>query len=75
MRLQQTKLASLADQKQNATNGRLVSAITDAMPLLKKYIARVNTLQKQIVRKDIQEKKEAAQEQAAREREGKKRQR
>ena len=73
MRLQQTKLNALAEQKEKATNTRLKAAVTDAIPVLKRYITRLNTLQKQIVRKDIQEKKEKAREDAARERAGKKR--
>jgi len=73
MRLQQTKLIALTGQKENATNTRLKAAITDAIPVYKRYITRMNTLQKQIVRIDTQEKKERAREQAAHERAGKKR--
>lgn len=65
LRMQQLKLNGLNEQKNNATNERLKSAVTEAIPVLKRYITRLNTLQKQLIRRDLQEKKEAAREQAA----------
>jgi hypothetical protein len=63
LRLHQINLAALTEQKTNATNERLKSAVTEAIPVLKRYVTRLNTLQKQLIRRDLQEKKEAAKQQ------------
>jgi hypothetical protein len=60
LRLQQINLDGLTEQKANATNERLKAAVTEAIPVLKRYITRLNSLQKQLIRKDLQEKKDAA---------------
>jgi len=63
LRMHQTNLNGLTEQKTNATNERLKAAVAEAIPVLKKYITRLNSLQKQLIRKDLQEKKEAAKQQ------------
>jgi predicted outer membrane protein len=63
LRMHQVNLVALTEQKATATNERLKAAVTEAIPVLKKYITRLNSLQKQLVRKDLQEKKEAARQQ------------
>jgi len=63
LRMQQVKMDELTEQKANATNERLKAAISEAMPVLKRYITRLNTLQKQMIRRDLQAKKEAAKQQ------------
>jgi hypothetical protein len=63
LRLHQVNLAALTEQKANATNERLKAAVTEAMPVLKRYITRLNSLQKQLIKRDLQEKKEAAKQQ------------
>ena len=73
LRLHQINLAALTEQKANATNERLKAAVTEATPVLKKYITRLNSLQKQLIRKDLQQKKEAAKQQKEAEMQQKKR--
>jgi hypothetical protein len=63
LRMHQVKMDELTEQKANATNERLKVAIAEAMPVLKRYITRLNTLQKQLIRRDLQAKKEAAKQQ------------
>lgn len=65
LRLQQSFNTDLGAQKEQATNPRLKSAVTSAVPIIKRYTTRINTLQKQIVRVDVQQKKAAAKEEAA----------
>lgn len=67
LRLHQAKFNDLADQKEKATNERLKAAITQAMPMIKRHMTKLNTYQKQLIRQDMMEKKEAAREEAARE--------
>ena len=71
IRLHQLNLEGLNEQKATATNDRLKTAVTEAIPVLKRYIQRLSTMQKQLIRKDIQEKKEAAREAAMQEKERK----
>lgn len=66
MRLLQAFNTDLGVQKEQATNPRLKSAVTSAVPIIKRYTTRINSLQKQIVRDDVQQKKAAAKEEAAR---------
>jgi uncharacterized protein (DUF305 family) len=63
LRLHQLNMSELTDQKANATNERLKAAVTEAIPVLKRYINRLATLQKQLIRRDQQEKREAARQQ------------
>ena len=63
LRMHQINLNGLNEQKANATNERLKSAVTEAIPVLKRYITRLSSLQKQLIRRDIQQKKEAAKQQ------------
>lgn len=65
LRMHQEKLAAFAVQNENATNERLKAALKEAMSVLRKQIPRINSLQKQLIRKDMLEKKEAAREEAA----------
>lgn len=65
LRMQQVNLNQLNEQKLNATNERLKAAVSEAIPVLKRYITRLSTLQKQLIKRDLQEKKEAAKQQAA----------
>ena len=65
LRLHQLNMNELNDQKTNATNERLKEAVAEAIPVLKRYITRLNTLQKQLIKRDLQEKKEAARQEAA----------
>ena len=65
LRLHQLNMNELNDQKTNATNERLKAAVAEAIPVLKRYITRLNTLQKQLIKRDLQEKKEAARQEAA----------
>ena len=58
-------MTELTEQKTNATNERLKAAVTEAIPVIKRYITRLNTLQKQLIKRDLQEKKEAARQEAA----------
>jgi len=60
LRMHQAKLIDLAAQKENSTDSRLKTSVTQAMPILKRHITKLNSLQKQMVRKNLQEKKEAA---------------
>lgn len=75
LRLQQAYYADLGTQKEQVTNPRLKSAVTSALPIVKRYTTRITTLQKQIVREDVQQKKAAAKEEAARLRAEKQKQR
>jgi predicted outer membrane protein len=63
LRMHQANMVELAEQKANATNDRLKAAIGEAMPVLKRYITRLSALQKQLIKRDLQEKKEAAKQQ------------
>ena len=65
LRLHQLNMNELNNQKTNATNERLKEAVAEAIPVLKRYITRLNTLQKQLIKRDLQEKKEAARQEAA----------
>ena len=65
LRLHQLNMNELNNQKTNATNERLKAAVAEAIPVLKRYITRLNTLQKQLIKRDLQEKKEAARQEAA----------
>ena len=56
----QNKYDDLLYQKENATNGQLTTAVKEALPVFRKYNTRLNSLKKLIVKRDIQEKKEAA---------------
>jgi predicted outer membrane protein len=56
----QSKYDDLLHQKENATNGQLTTAVKEAMPVFRKYNTRLTSLKKLIVKRDIQEKKEAA---------------
>ena len=58
-RMHQVNLDGLVQQKEYATNERLKSAVTEAIPVLKKYITRLTSLQKKLIKQDLQEKKEA----------------
>lgn len=60
LRLHQSKYADFADQKEKATNERLRAAVTEAMPILKRHITKLNTYQKKLIKQDLMEKKEAA---------------
>lgn len=60
LRMHQLNIDRLTVQKSNATNERLKAAVTEAIPVVKKYVTRLNSLQKQLVRRDLQEKKQAA---------------
>lgn len=60
LRMHQEKFVDLTSQKENATDSRLKTSVTQAMPILRRHITKLNSLQKQLVRKNIQEKKEAA---------------
>ena len=57
--MHQVNLDGLVQQKEYATNERLKSAVTEAIPVLKKYITRLTSLQKKLIKQDLQEKKEA----------------
>jgi predicted outer membrane protein len=63
LRMHQINISQLVEQRANATNDRLKAAIGEAMPVLKRYITRLSTLQKQLIKRDLQEKKEAAKQQ------------
>jgi predicted outer membrane protein len=63
IRMHQINLDGLTVQKTNATNGRLQSAVAEAIPVLKRYITRLTSIQKKLIKKDLQEKKEAAKQQ------------
>ena len=69
LRLHQTKYMDFADQKVKATNERLRTAVTEAMPILKRHMTKLNTYQKQLIKQDLMEKKEAAREAAAKQKE------
>ena len=58
IRLYQDKLNDLASQKENATNPRLTSSVTTTMSILKRHVPRLNSLHKQLIRRDVQERKE-----------------
>ena len=60
MLMLQNKYNDLLYQKENATNGQLTTAVKEALPVFRKYNTRLNSLKKLIVKRDIQEKKEAA---------------
>lgn len=58
--MMQTKYDDLLHQKENATNGQLTAAVKEALPVFRTYSTRLSSLKKLIVKRDIQEKKEAA---------------
>ncbi|MBL7697753.1 MAG: DUF4142 domain-containing protein [Chitinophagaceae bacterium] len=60
LRMQQAKLAGLTEQKEYVTDSRLKTAITEAMSPIRRHIAKLNSLYKQLIRQDQQEKREAA---------------
>jgi uncharacterized protein (DUF305 family) len=72
LRLHQSKYDDLADQKEKASNVRLIAAVSEAMPILKRHITKLNTYQKQLIKQDLMEKKQAAKESAAKEKLSKK---
>jgi Domain of unknown function (DUF4142) len=57
--LQQSKYDQLLQQKQNATNSQLKMAVTEAIPVFRRYISQLKSLQKSLTRMMLQEKKEA----------------
>src|SRR5687768_8527120 len=59
MLMLQTKYDDLLHQKENATNGQLAAAVKEALPVFRKYGTRLSSMKKMIVKRDIQEKKEA----------------
>lgn len=63
VRIHQINLDELSSQKENATNERLKMAVAEAIPVVKRYITRLSSLQKQLIRRDLQEKREAARQQ------------
>jgi hypothetical protein len=58
--LQQTMFNKLQEQKQNVTDSRLKTSVTESIPVVRKYISRMTSLQKMLIKRDIQQKKEAA---------------
>lgn len=58
--LQQTKCNELLAQKENVTNSQLKSATNDAIPVVRRYITQLRSLQKSLVKMMLQEQKEAA---------------
>jgi predicted outer membrane protein len=60
LRMHQLKMSELTEQKTNATNERLKVAVTESIPVLKRYITRLTSLQRQLIKRDQQEKREAA---------------
>lgn len=63
LKLEQSKLAGLTEQKQYVTDSRLKTAVTEAMSPIRKHINRLSSLQKALIRQDQQEKREAAKQQ------------
>lgn len=64
LRMHQAKFIDLTSQKENATDSRLKTSVSQAMPIIRRHITKLNSLQKQLVRRDLQEKKEAAKQKA-----------
>lgn len=60
LRMHQVKFIDLSEQKEKATDSRLKIAVTQAIPVVRRHITKLNSLQKQLIRQDLQEKKEAA---------------
>lgn len=58
--MQQTKYDELLQQKENVTNSQLRMAVTEAIPVLRRYISQLKSLQKSLIKMILQEKKEAA---------------
>lgn len=60
LRLFQFKLDALTVQKEKVTNSRLKTAVNEAVPVLRRTIPRLSSLQKSMIRQDLQQKREAA---------------
>lgn len=60
LRMEQAKLAALTEQKEYVTDSRLKTAVTEAMSPIRRHITRLTSLQKQLIKQDQQEKREAA---------------
>lgn len=58
--MQQTKYDELSEAKDVVTNSRLKMAITDALPVVRRYVSQLKSLQKSLVRMLLQQQKEAA---------------
>jgi predicted outer membrane protein len=58
--MQQMKYDELQQEKENVTNSQLKSAISEAIPVVRRYTSQLRSLQKSIVKMMIQEEKEAA---------------
>ena len=57
--MQQIKYDQLSEAKGNVTNSRLKMAITDALPVVRRYVSQLKSLQKNLVKMLIQQQKEA----------------
>ena len=58
--LHKVRYDGLLEEKENATNSRLKTAVSEALPAVRRHLSRMSSLQKMLIRRDIQEKKEAA---------------
>jgi predicted outer membrane protein len=58
--LQQAKYDQYTLAKETVTNPQLKMAINDAMPLLRKHLTQLKSVQKYLIRLGVQERKEAA---------------
>lgn len=58
--MQQMKYDELSQAKGIVTNSRLKMAITDALPVVRRYVSQLKSLQKTLVKMLIQQQKEAA---------------
>lgn len=58
--LSQVKYDQLTQAKETVTNPQLKAAITQAIPLIRKHVTKLKSLQKALIREEIQRKKEEA---------------
>ncbi len=56
--MQQAKLDELTQAKESVTNPQLRTAITDALPLVRKEVSQLKSIQKYLIKIAIQKKKE-----------------
>jgi putative membrane protein len=59
--LQQAKYDELTAAKETVTNPQLKMAVSEGIPLLRKQLTQLRSIQKYLIRMDIQQKKEAEQ--------------
>lgn len=58
--LQQAKYDELTQVKEATANLRLKMALTEAIPVIRKHVSQLKSLQKYLIKADIQKKKQAA---------------